>query len=141
MVILSKAATILSRPLVLGLLSFSIVSGTYIKGRIDGYHKAEIQIVRNENKDLKLSLENFRENINRDVDRLIEENKTFNNLADALANNTQEIIDAIPESDDSCNYPSGSATLLQQSLKEANATVFGEPSNGPANPSRAPRRE
>lgn len=139
--LLNKVAGIISRPIILGLLSVTMLSGVYVKGRIDGYHKAEIQVIQNENKDLKDALTDFKDDITKDVERIIEETRTFAELSNTLNDRTEEIIDALPKDDASCNFPAGSANRLRNSLQDANAAVFGNTPNGPPSPRIAPRRD
>lgn len=130
--ILSKLTTVISRPLFLGALVLSIVTTVYIKGRVDGYHKAEKQVVLNENKDLKELLENFKKDTAADVERIQETNRRLTELNNKLKKTLEDIANEIPDEDSTCNYPDGAADRLRESLKDANSSVFGESTSGPS---------
>lgn len=123
----TRIISAVTTPLMMGLLSVTLMSGIYVKGRMDGYNTCLNRGLKVENQQLIEELVKIKDDTQKQVDRIIEENKTFKQLNKDLKRRIEDIVNEIPENDTACDYPDGSADSLRNAIEETNRAVFGEP--------------
>jgi hypothetical protein len=109
-------------------LSLSLVSGLYIKGRMDGFNSCQRKSTSAEN-ELYIEALKKLEDQTKVIKRLEVQRSVLKELSKELADLEKDVKNEIPNDDSSCNLSPSISRGLHDSLNSANNKVFGESSN------------